>query len=283
MVEECGLRGGSEREYARWNLTSGTLWVGRTGVAGVDAQVTIRVAGELDVASVPVLARELHRAVDRPAGRTVLDLSRVTFCGTEGVGLLIDARVRAMAAGGDLTVARAHSAVLRPLQLCGETGGLRIAEEVTSAPLSAHERRLRLSSVSAALSAAFGITGAPMGNAQLYEPDDGVLRIVSQRGFHHPFLSFFESVADRESACGAAAQDRSPVLVDEVAASPLFLGNPALEVLEEAGVGSVVSVPITAPDGTLIGVVSVHRPQARSWTAEERRALTALARAAQHR
>mgnify|MGYP006170783557 CR=1 FL=1 len=101
------------------------------GVARADGRVTIRVAGELDIASVPALARELHRAVERPVGRTSLDLSRVTFCGTAGVDLLLDARMRAAAAGGSLAVERAHSAVLRPLRSCGDVEGLRIAHTYT--------------------------------------------------------------------------------------------------------------------------------------------------------
>ncbi|MFD9072000.1 STAS domain-containing protein [Streptomyces lasiicapitis] len=47
-----------------WSEPSRTV---RVGVARMDGHVTIRVAGELDIASVPVLARELHRAVARPA------------------------------------------------------------------------------------------------------------------------------------------------------------------------------------------------------------------------
>ncbi|QIB42184.1 GAF domain-containing protein [Streptomyces aureoverticillatus] len=248
----------------------------------MDGHVTIRVAGELDIASVPVLARELHRAVARPAGRTLLDLSRVTFCGTVGVDLLLDARLRAAAAGGSLAVERAHSSVLRPLRSCGDLDGLRIAQELSTVPLSANERRLRLSVLSAALSAAVEIAGAPMGNAQLYDPAGGVLRIVSQRGFHHPFLTFFETVADRDAACGVAAQDRKPILVEEVTASPVFLGTPALDVLGEAGVGACASVPISAGDGTLIGVVSTHHAQATQWTDEQQRALEGLTHAADH-
>ncbi|MFD0413782.1 GAF domain-containing protein [Streptomyces sp. NPDC127108] len=249
-------------------------------MARADGRVIIRVAGELDIASVPVLARELHRSVARPEGHTLLDLSRVTFCGTAGVELLLDARLRAAAAGGSLAVERAHSSVLRPLRSCGDADGLRIVQELATAPLSASDRALRLSVVSAALTAAFEITGAPMGNAQVHDPAGGVLRIVAQRGFHHPFLTFFETVADRDTACGVAAQDRKPVLVEEVTSCPVFLGTPALDALEEAGVGAVVSVPITSGDGALIGVVSTHHARARQWTDEERRALEGLARAA---
>ncbi|MGW0908300.1 STAS domain-containing protein [Streptomyces sp. NPDC002853] len=274
MGTQGGCRGAGRTE---WPQPSGSL---RIGVARADGRVTLRVAGELDMASVPVLDRELRHLMEHPDHRILLDLSRVTFCGTEGVALLLDAGLRATAAGGSLVVERAHSAVLRPLRLSGDAEGLRIVRELATAPLSEGERNLRVSVVSAALSAAFEINGAPMGNAQLYEAESGLLRIVAQRGFDHPFLSYFETVADRETACGLAAQDRRPVIVDEVAACPLFIGTPALEVLQEASVGACVSVPITSADGTLIGVVSTHHERARRWSDEQHRALEGLTRAA---
>ncbi|MEV0522229.1 STAS domain-containing protein [Streptomyces sp. NPDC050439] len=274
MGTQSGFVGGARTE---WSPPSRDL---RVGVAGAGGRITLRVAGELDVASVPVLDRELRRAMEQPAPRVLLDLSRVTFCGTDGVALLLDARRRATTAGGSLVVERAHSAVLRPLRLSGDPEGLRIVRELATAPLSEGERNLRVSVVSAALSAAFEITGAPMGNAQLYEAESGLLRIVAQRGFEHPFLTYFETVADQETACGLAAQDRRPVIVDEVAACPFFVGTPALEVLEEASVGACVSVPITSGDGALIGVVSTHHERAGRWSREQHRALEGLARAA---
>ncbi|WJV44675.1 hypothetical protein [Streptomyces flavofungini] len=52
------------------------------------------------------------------------------------------------------------------------------------------ESRVAIRSVvSAALAAAFGITGAPIGDAEVYDPAGGVLPIVAQRGFHHLFLT----------------------------------------------------------------------------------------------
>lgn len=134
MGAQSGFRGGVRTE---WPQPSRTL---RVGVARADRRITLRVAGELDVASVPVLDRELRRAMERPAVRVLLDLSRVTFCGTDGVALLLDARLRATAAGSSLVVERAHSAVLRPMQLSGGAEGLRIVRELATAPLSEGER-----------------------------------------------------------------------------------------------------------------------------------------------
>ncbi|MEI5101037.1 STAS domain-containing protein [Streptomyces sp. PmtG] len=249
----------------------------RIAVSG-GARVTIHVAGELDIATAPVLARALERAGDRQ-GRVGLDLSRVMFCGTAGVRLLMDFWHGGTPAGGDVVVERAHSAVVRALRACGEPEARLLAHSGARAPLSDTERAQRIDLLSGVLDAVFQITEAPLGNAQLHDPASGLLRIVAQRGFHRPFLTYFESVADRETACGVAADDREPVFVEEVASSPIFLGTPALDVLADADVGAVLSVPVTSLDGALIGVVSVHEHRATRWTAERRAALTRLCRA----
>ncbi|MFD9794140.1 STAS domain-containing protein [Streptomyces sp. NPDC059070] len=270
-----------------WRTVAGELveWAGpsrnvRVGVSRTGGAVTVHVAGELDVASAPVVARALQGGLVEQSQRVVLDLSRVTFCGMAGVDLLLDARRSAAEAGGALMVARAHSAVVLPLETCREPEAWLIAEEVRTAPLPEQEWRRRKSVVSAVLTRAFQITGAPMGNAQLYEPAGEALRIVAQRGFRHPFLSFFETVSDRETACGAAARDHRPVVVEEVVSSPIFAGSPALDVLVDAEVGAVISLPVTTRDGTLLGVASVHQRRATAWPAAQRRSLAAVARAA---
>ncbi|MEU6379846.1 STAS domain-containing protein [Streptomyces sp. NPDC046909] len=249
----------------------------RMAVTHTGDVTTIHVAGELDVASLPVLARALRR-VQRASGRIALDLSRVTACGPGTAELLVDWSLRLGSDGGELAVHRAHSCVLRMLRSYGRLESLQIASSALQ--LRPDEYRRRCSLLREALVLTLRLTGAPMGNAQLLEPGAGVLHIVTQRGFHQPFLSFFETVDDRDTACGVAAQDRSPVFVDEVPASPIFLGTPALDVLHDAKVGSVASLPVSCGDGTLIGVVSVHRHEPAAWTSEQRRTLTRLARAA---
>ncbi|WP_051854511.1 STAS domain-containing protein [Streptomyces sp. NRRL B-1347] len=258
-----------------WSQPSESL---RLAVVRVDGRVVIRVAGELDVSSASVLARTLDRAREA-CDLVALDLSRVTFCGAAGVDLLLDAQHQAAAAGGGLTVTRAHSAVLRPLEMCGGAEAARLVRGVRTASLAPHEHRRRCSLLSETLSVALRITGAPMGNAQLLDPAVGALRIIAQQGFHQPFLRFFETVDDRDTACGVAAQDHKPVFVDEVAHSPVFLGTPALDALQDADVGAVASVPVLSRAGALIGVVSVHYQGPVVWRDDRRQALEGLARA----
>jgi YesN/AraC family two-component response regulator len=65
------------------------------------------------------------------------------------------------------------------------------------------------------LDAAIEITQADMGNIQLLR--DGELKIVAQRGFHAPFLEYFESVREGSAACGMAMKRARRVVVEDVA------------------------------------------------------------------
>ncbi|GAA0931931.1 STAS domain-containing protein [Streptomyces thermoalcalitolerans] len=52
----------------------------------------LRVAGELDLVTSPVLRQRVHEAVAQGRHHLVLDLSDVFFCDSSGVGVLIAAR-----------------------------------------------------------------------------------------------------------------------------------------------------------------------------------------------
>ena len=52
----------------------------------------LRVAGELDLLTSPMLRRRVHDAVANGRHRLVLDLSEVVFCDSSGVGVLIATR-----------------------------------------------------------------------------------------------------------------------------------------------------------------------------------------------
>ncbi|MER5884049.1 STAS domain-containing protein [Streptomyces sp. NPDC001941] len=248
----------------------------RLAVTRGPAGPVLHVAGELDAASAAPLDDALV-SLQAPGRRLGLDLGRVTFCSLAGAELLVDAYRRAAAAGTALSVQRAHSAVLRTLSVCHHATGLG-ALPVTGTP--GRERPQALALLREALGHALRLTGAPMGNAQLLDPEAGTLRIVAQHGFHRPFLSYFETVEDRESACGVAALDRTALYVEDVRSSAVFqTGAPALDVLTEAGVGAVCSLPVAAPGGPLVGVVSVHHARPDAWDGELRRTLESLARA----
>jgi anti-anti-sigma factor len=79
--------------------------------------VTIR--GELGIAAVPALREQLLILLASGAHRIVVDLSRVTFCDSSGLAVLVGAGRRAGLLGGVLRLAAAPPLVLTVLRLTG--------------------------------------------------------------------------------------------------------------------------------------------------------------------
>ena len=109
------------------------------------------------------------------------------------------------------------------------------------------------------LDAAIAITGADKGNIQLVDPASDALHIATSRGFEQPFLDFFSAVRKGEAAaCGTVLQTTERVIVEDVARSKIFTGQPALAVLLDAGVRAVQSTPLTGRTGVVLGMISTH-------------------------
>ncbi|MER5948549.1 GAF domain-containing protein [Streptomyces sp. NPDC001904] len=246
-------------------------------VAAQPERTIVHVAGRLDQDAVVALRRQLsdhHRCL-------VLDFSRVSFVGMAGVALVEAVAEQVRAAGGELEVWGVDDPRLRQMHESGRLRALcrhagRGAE--TTAPAESRNRLV----MREALAAALRVTGAPMGNAQLLDSTSQSLRITTQRGFHQPFLDFFRRVETRAhgSACGAAAEQRSAVYVEDVRVSELFVGTPAAEVLRDAGVQAVASLPVMTVAGDLAGMLSTHFARPTVWTPEVRRELGYVAEAA---
>ena len=128
--------------------------------------------------------------------------------------------------------------------------------------------------------AAIAITAADMGNIQLLDRGSGALKIEASRGFDTPFLEFFDAVHDGQAACGSAMRGSERVIIGDVAASPLFVGTPALDVLLAAGVRAVQSTPIAARSGRLVGMLSTHYRTPRRPADRDLHVLDLLARQA---
>src|SRR5215469_800099 len=108
------------------------------------------------------------------------------------------------------------------------------------------------------LEAAIAIVSANKGNIQLFDQLSGTLTIAAQRGFEEPFLKYFGRVSDTKSACGAALQSGERVLVEDVTQSEIFIGRPSLDVLLEAGVHAIISVPLISRSRRILGMLSTH-------------------------
>ncbi|QUQ67183.1 GAF domain-containing protein [Kutzneria sp. CA-103260] len=94
---------------------------------------------------------------------------------------------------------------------------------------------------------------------QTYDPKSGILRLEQHVGFTPAFLAYFATVdADTPSACARALATGDPVLVDDVATSPIFAGHETREVMLAAGSRAVLTYPLLDEHGGILGVLSMH-------------------------
>ncbi len=100
------------------------------------------------------------------------------------------------------------------------------------------------------------ITGADMGNIQLLE--DGVWKIVAQRGFDAASLQLFGEGSDYLVVCGTALERGERVIVEDIRESPIFIGTRASDVMLAAGVRAVQSTPLITRSGHVLGIFSTH-------------------------
>ena len=128
------------------------------------------------------------------------------------------------------------------------------------------------------LNVAIEISGADKGNIQLLDPDSAALTLITQRGFDESFLEFFANVRNGNSACGAAMESQQRVIVEDVAQSEIYAGKPALNVMLEAGVRSVQSLPLSSSSGKLLGMISTHFSVPHRPSEQELRLMDLLAR-----
>lgn len=84
-------------------------------------RVQVRVSGELDLVTAPVLERHLKEGVGRRP-LVVVDLAAVTFLDVRGINTLVSATTAATEAGSRLVVRGASPQVRRMVSLCGLDG-----------------------------------------------------------------------------------------------------------------------------------------------------------------
>ena len=80
---------------------------------------TLRLFGELDLATTDRVEAELKRIEASDARTIVVDLSDLAFINSTGVHLLVDAELRSRADANGLTLLRGPATVQRVLQICG--------------------------------------------------------------------------------------------------------------------------------------------------------------------
>jgi anti-sigma B factor antagonist len=83
------------------------------------ATTTLRVEGELDIATAGRLRREVGALLGTGCRHLVVDLSDTEFMDSSGLGALVWAAHRLHAAGGDLVAVNPSAAVARTLEITG--------------------------------------------------------------------------------------------------------------------------------------------------------------------
>jgi anti-anti-sigma factor len=79
----------------------------------------LRVVGELDIATAPILQTKVAEVLSARPARVVLDLSHIRFLGSAGLAALLDAVQRGERLGVVVCVSAVSRAVRRILQLTG--------------------------------------------------------------------------------------------------------------------------------------------------------------------
>jgi anti-anti-sigma factor len=229
-----------------------------------DERTTVLLAGELDCASAATAHLALERAA-HDAIEIVLDLSRVVFLDAAGLRFLISAQRRARAGHRRLIVRRPSRSVRRMIDLTGASPLLSI-EDPEYGRLDGQVDRALVRILDAALDPAVRTTQADAASAQLADPPSGALRLVAHRGLTGPVLDYFETINEDEPLCGAGLPTSPPVWIPDLARSPILADTPALDVLLDAGVRALASLPVQAPDGQLLAVLSIFHRRVAHWT-----------------
>ncbi|KQY58124.1 anti-sigma B factor antagonist [Aeromicrobium sp. Root495] len=79
----------------------------------------IEVGGEIDVYTAPRLREAVVEAVDRGATRLVIDVEKVDFLDSTGLGVLVGALKRVRADGGSLDIVCTQERILKIFQITG--------------------------------------------------------------------------------------------------------------------------------------------------------------------
>jgi anti-anti-sigma factor len=88
-----------------------------TSTEGSSAGITL--TGELDAHTAPGLADALGGLLDGGAERVVIDASKLRFCDSSGIQVLVQARERAVESGGAIVIEGAQRSVEKVFAVTG--------------------------------------------------------------------------------------------------------------------------------------------------------------------
>jgi signal transduction histidine kinase/DNA-binding response OmpR family regulator len=108
------------------------------------------------------------------------------------------------------------------------------------------------------LDAVVELLGAEKGSVHLLDAD-GKLKIAAHRGFSKTFLDFFNGMSGESAfACARASKSGEQIIIEDVEQDVPY--EPLRAWARAEGYRSVISSPLSAGDGNLLGVLSAHFP-----------------------
>ena len=96
------------------------------GLTYSGSEAVITLAGELDLASAPVLHELLLEAASGGADTITMDIKRLTYIDSAGLGVLVSAHKRLESNGGSLVISAPTAQIMRVLAVSGLTRYLTI-------------------------------------------------------------------------------------------------------------------------------------------------------------
>jgi anti-anti-sigma factor len=89
------------------------------GVEEIEGIPVVRASGELDLATIPELRAVVNEITEREPRAIVFDFGAITYLDSSGLGILVSAKRRLGAYGGEVIVITAASCVVKALSLSG--------------------------------------------------------------------------------------------------------------------------------------------------------------------
>lgn len=131
------------------------------------------------------------------------------------------------------------------------------------------------------LDAARSLMHSEMASIQMLVPERNELFLLAQHGFAPASAMFWEWVnADDTTGCGQVLRYGKAVIIPDVETWDLVAGTENLRQYHLSGIRAVVSSPLIARNGRLVGVISTHWRDVHQPSERELRLLDVLARQA---
>lgn len=147
-----------------------------------------------------------------------------------------------------------HLRLLERRNLIEENDELTRLHEISSQLIN---KKALSSLLQAILLTAIELANADLGDIQLYDPSSNSLHLVTHQGFDGNLHKYFK-IANREnSVCKVAATTLQKIFVDDIKNNTIY-SESGLAMLNSAGVINMISVPLIALDGRVLGVFSAY-------------------------